>query len=340
MFLRSSAVVALALVPTALLRPAEEIAFHPKEGLALSKTFHSSGSLELESASLSFNGQEHDVDQTRSFSAERKLVVTDHYKKVDGDKVLALERSYDDIDWTRHQAFSMRDTKEEIDSEASCDLVGETVLFTWDADEEAYVASDPKDQLDVDLLEDLVCELDFTALLPGKEVSTGDTWNADLEAFQKLLNPLNDLPVSWEHTSASGRDIPDTPVRHKDDEDKPDLDGEVTVELAGFQTDDGPRLAILKIRGEVTVTTAHDESNDDERGSQEMHTEITETFAIEGQALWDVAAGHFQSWELSSHVERHTDSQGTMHRGEREFTRSQQSTESGTFSYDVTFEGA
>jgi hypothetical protein len=271
-------------------------------------------------------------------TGERRLVVTDRWIEVDGARATALERRFDELAGEREQAFSIGDTSDEIESSATCELVGHTVRFEWDEEAEEYTTS--SEGVDDDLLEELAFDLDFTALLPGRAVAEGDRWTVDADDFEPLLDPFEGLPLEWEHSSSSGRELPDT--EGGDDRPEPDetKQGEITVELRGLEKADGVELAVLHLEGELTVESVLDASEDGERGARESHTEVTQVYRIEGECRWDVGAGRFHSWKLEAELERSTRSEGTMHVGERELTHEATSEESGTYSCEAAFEPA
>jgi hypothetical protein len=242
---------------------------------------------------------------------ESTVGVTDTYDSISRGKPTKLTRTFDEIS-TEMDISMVVDAMGQVQEEnptgsGSSDLEGETVVFTWDADDDEYVVSFPEDEGDDDLLENLVEDMDLRALLPKGEVSEGDSWDVDLVALVDILGPGGDLKLDFnmDGQEVSGGPPPEMMVNFREMMGDM-LEGEATATFAGMTEVDGARLAVIEI--EIEIDTAKDMS---ELIMELMGEELPEgmdfnldrvdvEFAYEasGQCLWNVAGGHAHSLSL------------------------------------------
>ena len=91
---------------------------------------------------------------------------------------------------------------------ASSALEGETVMFEWDEDEEAYeVTSDADDGL----LADLRMDIDFAGFLPDGAVDEGDEWELQPDAYRKVIDFMHGVPLDWSEAEKAYGDRHDSP---------------------------------------------------------------------------------------------------------------------------------
>lgn len=296
------------VAPVAAVTAVDEIKLIAREGLTLTRTFEMVGEQESEttsdSASFSVSG-----------TIERELVVIDVVQAVDDDRVLKLERTYDTI--SNEMAQSMESDSggsREMTSSGSSELEGYSVLFEWDEDDEEYIVS--SEDVDDDLLEDLIYDYDFAVFLPDGDVSEGDEWEIDIEAFQKITKPWDGLPIDME-SGVGGA------TRAADDGQEPEIeksvDGELTATYMGTREEDGVTVAVIELEGEIEAEQSMSGTSDFEGGSMEFESESTEESAIQGEVLWNIAGGHLHSLK----IEIETESSSTQHSltifGDQEF---------------------
>ena len=293
MNLRALLVSPLAFSLLVAVRPAaEKIEFRPLAGLTLVETVRAE--VEGENERTSDEGS-----STMRLTEEFLLVVTDEIQAAKGGRTTKLRRTQDELSSKSSSEFQGPDG---MSVTGSSDLENATVTFEWSEDEQEYAAS--SDEVEADVLEDLPYDLDFAALLPSGDVSEGDEWEVDTDAFANLTNPWPKLPWKWDLPEQEGT------VTTADDEPEVDesRDGEVTATYAGTREVDGVTLAVVTLEGEIEVETTVGGSSDGGPGSATFHQEWTAKRSIEGELLWNVAGGYLHSLRIVSEEE----SQGSL----------------------------
>lgn len=290
-----------------------KLTFSPAAGSSLTKTFSNSVEFALDDMTMLMNGEENPMmpQIEMDMAMESTVSVTDTYDSISRGKPTKLTRTFDEIS-TEMDISMVVDAMGQVQEEnptgsGSSDLEGETVVFTWDADDDEYVVSFPEDEGDDDLLENLVEDMDLRALLPKDEVSEGDSWDLPLVSLIDILGPGGDLKLDFEMDGqeVSGGPPPEMMVNFREMMGDM-LEGEATATFAGMTEVDGARLAVIEI--EIEIDTAKDMS---ELIMELMGEELPEgmdfnldrvdvEFAYEasGQCLWNVAGGHAHSLSL------------------------------------------
>lgn len=299
MSVRSALVTALLLA--AATEPAVrgvELRFAPEPGLALRKSFERVDATKSRGVRSSMAGHEQDFDQRHDTEGKARLVVVDRYVEVDGGRVLALERTYEEFERENHSEFEHEATSMDTDGVATNELDGLTVRFTWNADDEAYVAA--CNEAEDEWLEQLEADRDYAALLPDGEVDAGDEWTIDAETFQTLTRPLEDLPLDWETEQDGdtvGETIEDEEVAEPDEtEEHEELTGEITARFDGMREIDGREFAVIALKGELVSTTRISGSTEsEEQGDSSFEHETRAEHEIRGECLWDGAGAHLHA---------------------------------------------
>lgn len=259
-------------------------------GAKFTKTFEERRELELESARSIVDGEETPSDELDDFEmsieASKKLVFTDHYREAGEGRPKVLARSFDSLASTRKRSMSFGDQSNEDEDEESSELEGKTVLFTWDGEEERYEPTFVDGGGDEALLERLNEDTDLRAFLPGKSVAEGDSWSVPPEAFDAIFYPGGDVALvsDAESEQASERSA----------QLRKNLGGEIKATFKGTREEGGVRLAVVRLVCEIT-SHAELESSEDSIESQERFVLKLE---LEGELLWDLAAGHLSSYRL------------------------------------------
>lgn len=274
---------ALLAVPALLLlaAPASEISYAPEEGAVVTRSFRSSGRYTLEETSVVFDGN--DVEQEApdlSISSKETIRVTDVLGAVADGRPSKLERTFDELS---------RDVTYDVDGESHpehsiSDFEGVSVVFEYDADEDAYdVAAGEDDDVDQEYLDALVEDMDFRVFLPKGAVEKGDTWELEPSAYAAIMSPAGVL-----NFYGSEEDGVDEQKRAADLEMLENLDGEGSAELLEIREDDGARVAVLHLRFDVSSSATFEfETPDGFEGTREMEVER----AGEGELLWDLERG-------------------------------------------------
>ena len=280
--------VSAALVPTGA-----SIRFAPEAGLSLTKTFVQSSDASLESVELHMGDETHEVDDVPEITIHsvETIVFDDTYDRVGDGRPAQLTRTYSELGRTREQTTPDGDET----SEESSELADHTVVYKWDGDEETFTAAFAEDsQGDENLLAPTWCEADMLGFLPVGEVEEGDTWSVDVDAWRHVLEPGGDLSFLNKEGESNSDEI---------DQDISDsLDGEIECEFQGFREEDDVRLAVIAVTIDLTGTGDTEEAleiDDNEQVSGGVqHRIVTIETELEGELLWDVAAGHMASFHV------------------------------------------
>lgn len=282
----ASVVSLLLLAPLA----ADKLTYAPKEGTQIERHFEVTFEVEKKSLSMSIGGQELPKEMmdgaTLTMSSTQSATVRDELKKMDGARVLELEREYIDLtskESTKFEMNGMPDAHVE-EKDLPSDLEGKSVLFTWDPKAEehkkSWVGAGAKD----DLLEKLQEDMDLRAILPDKSLSVGDTWTLEDTALSAILEtPGGDLAFVDEKSNGD-----------HDADFRDHLKGRATFTYKGTEEAGGHRVARIAIEGKAT--TSVDIEEDGGTGSM--------TFGIDfhGEALWSVDEHRLASQSVEAEI--------------------------------------
>lgn len=304
--------------------PAEKLALVPEPGLTLVKSFEATSATER-----SFESQR--GESSSSTDATRTLVVTDVVDDVEDGRLTKLSRTFDEIAGSAESESTAGDRSREFTSSATSDLEGETVVFEWDEDDEEYEVS--SDDVDADLLEDLVFDYDFSALLPDDEVEKDHEWSIDVDAFMAMIDPWESLGMNEHVEDSRGSST---------DESEPDVeetsDGEVVAVYEGTRDADGVKVAVLRIRGEVATDRVIDATREFEHGVSVSHSESSEERTVEGEALWNIEGGHLHSIELEMEISSSGTTVSNFEMEGREFSNEVEFELEGDVTFSANFE--
>lgn len=323
---------ALLAAPVSVPPPSEAVAirFAPEEGTVLRRTYESVANYDLDEIDLRMDGEPPPFElpePSMSVEATESLVVVDTLGAVEDGRPETVERSFASLGWTT--AFSGDDLEEAEEVEV-CGLEGETVVFTWNADEEEYdVALDEDSEADTDLLEYLQEDMDLRAFLPADEVEEGDSWDLEADAYLSLIWPggLLQSHIEGEESDPVQLEMSLALIE--------DVDCEGSASLEEVREEDGVRVAELRFELEIESDGSVDV--DAEEGSVTLLRELERT--LEGTILWDLDAGHALALSGSAENEMTSTSTQSMEDpegGEHELEQSQ--TFSGSVTYSITFE--
>ena len=294
--------------------PGDRLAFAPAEGTTLTKTFSNTVELTLDEMSMVMNGEEQDMSMLgmeMTMTNVSELEFTDTYTRMADGRPGQLERSYESLGNTTSTSQSnqmMGST--DLDIPSSSELEGETVLFTWDEEEGAYVATFPEDaDSDEALLEGLEEDTDLRGFLPSGEVAEGDTWEVDTEYLVHLMAPGGDLKLLPEEVDGMGG-MGDPTSELGFSEMLGDIEGDVYCEYKGLR--DG--LAVIAVEMEISSTNdltemiraAMEDADMGAMGAEIDFHGVNVDMEIEGEGtlLWSPEAGHFTSFEFSGDMEQ------------------------------------
>lgn len=278
----------------------DEVRYAPEKGLKVTRTCETSSEFELESASVTVDGEERPVpgNPSGSLSIEEKFVVSDELVAVGSGRPEKLARTFDVLH--KQQTSSEPGPDGRVMEQAqklTCDLEGKRVVFTWNADDKRFDVQAAADQkLDAELLDGLDEDMDLRAFLPDKPVAKGDSWDVEPAAFHAVLWPGGRLPF------------------HDKDKDEPDaiehelnaalyasLDGDAKVTYAGQREEDGVKVFVLHVKADLSRTgesVPSSEYTSEHGGTPGAKVKLEFTTQAEGDLLWSVEHAHLISLTL------------------------------------------
>lgn len=308
---------AAALALAAFVRPADELRFSPTEKATLKKVYTTSMKTESTDFKMVSDGQDVPLDDIGKpvFKTEETAAinVTDEYTKVEKGRPLELKRTFDKLTGKRSQ--TMGGDEEDTDGESkerTSKLEGKSVLFTWDPKKEEYKKSFAGEGGDKDLLEHVEEDMDFRAFLPDEKPAKDATWDIEPKAFGVVLAPGGDLQLRGEGDEEDNGKM--------DAELETNLGGKAKATYKGSREVDGKKVAVIAIK--ATLETHGEQEDKSGEGNSRMEMKIG--FELEGELLWDTAAGHMFHFELGGPVRvsikmtEDADVEGTHHTGRTE----------------------
>lgn len=299
--------LALALLPQAG-SPADSLRFAPEQGSTLTRTFEIERQMEGGDLEVVMDGFEVPPEFLPVLDLEiessQRVVLIDHYRKVESGRVTEFTRTYDEVELLvdESQAMSATDQSPESSSEsearADAKLSGRTVRFLWDSDEEEYERSYEGDRADDDeraLLSGLAATADLSGFLPEGEVSNGESWDVDAAVLATLLHPGGDLGLIWEGDLAE---------EYSAFPEEVTFEGTLRCKFTGRHERDGVSLATITVEGEFTMVEVMATNLERVPGIDGDATETTTSqYEIEGELQWNLDAGHLAELELEASVE-------------------------------------
>ncbi len=345
----------LALFPAlvAFTPAAQRVAFGPESGTVLTKTFLVETSMSLDNMDMLVDGDSPPVDMEMEMSSDATVgfSVTDQYIEVEGGQVLKLARTFEDLSLSNDASMSMAMIGEQdMSSSGESPLTGKTIVFTRDGDTgEVSTAFAEGSEDDDELLEDLFLEFDFTSLLPAEEVEEGVSWEVDPAKIVDVLAPGGNLKIDIEvEGEAQGLNSgPDasTDLRAV----LGDIEGSVTATLTGFREAGDRQLAVIALA--VDIESAKDLTEMSREMMSEMGDSLPEGASMEvesfdselalegeGELIWDVAGGHFDSFSLSVEMSNTIDSANSMNFSGIEMLQEMSLELGGTMTFSATAE--
>lgn len=297
---------------------ADKLAFTPEAGATLSKTFATESELALENLSLEVDGQQIDPgmmggDITGSAKVKRSVTVLDEYVATADGRPTKLRRNYEALEGQVTLEGGAGDQSGSDQTEMESDLLGTTVLWTWNPETSSYDRSfEGSAKTDPERLDNLFEDMDLRALLPAGEVEVGTSWEVDA----KVLGALLWAGGSVEETSkeAASEDGPDFDELFGDVSPEELLAqifaGKVKATYAGASEIEGRKIGRVTLEAKVESDTDFAdligravEAMAAESGEQVQVDMNTASVAVrydgEGELLWDLAGGHLHSCDLA-----------------------------------------
>jgi hypothetical protein len=302
--------VTLASLPAVFLSESggSKLTFAVQEGTTTTKTFTSKVELTLEDRVIVLNGEESPSPTPEiTMITGLEVQVTDEYIEMRKGAPKKLRRSYDSLTGNGELTTGLAGTTPA--SKTSSELEGKKVVFLWNEETLEYDAAFQDEETDEALLKNLAEDMDLRGFLPKGEVDEGDEWSIAPEILTGVLVPGGDLKFLPEDTQlAAGKAQQE--MGDFSDWFSSGIEGKVTATYSGTRkVDDGIEVGVITL--EVKIKSSHDLTDkaqeelergevppgisDLEISSQEVETE----FGAKGELLWNLAAGHAHSLDLS-----------------------------------------
>lgn len=318
----------------------------------LEKRFSTQVEMSLEDMTMVQNGQEIDssmLGMELTISNGATYGWTDTYAAArDNGAPSRLTREFTTLENSTSTSQSSMMGSQDLAIGSSSELDGETVIFVWDADEEAYVASFPEESgADEALLKGLEALDDLAFLLPSGDVEVDAEWEADPQALIQLLGPGGDLkllPNEDDLPEEARGQAPGSEFQMS--EMLGEVEGSVTCTYLGTREEGGRAVAVIKV--EIDITSASDmtekmreelEGFDPGDGAPDIEFESVDTeLSIdgEGELLWDMAAGHMVSFQFSGEMGQVMDMAMSMSMGGQTMEIEQSMGMAGSVEFDFT----
>lgn len=303
-FALTGATLAAGLV--AFISPKDSINFAVSEGTTLTKEISTTLEMSLDDMMIEANGQEIDPSMMgggdiaeANGSVEFVLTVTDEYNEMGEGRPKKLTRTIDGL------SFDYEAGTGDSGSDSADDLEGKAFTFTWDDEKGSYkVAPVEEDsELKEEDYEMLAEDLDMRAMLPGKDISEGDTWKIDGMQVAGILMP----GIDFEKAAARAQEEMDEEMPVELEEFYSALlEGmAMTCTYEGTREVEGAKMQVVSVESEIDQNLDFSdllleliESEMPMEGSVDLTFVVELAGEAQGEMLWNGEAGHFHQMEL------------------------------------------
>ncbi len=292
--------------------PATRIAFTVADGTSLTKTFEVKADLNLEDMTVSgAGGMMPEMEMTMAVSY--KVTVSDEYQKVEGGAVRKLKRTFDDIASEVNTSMKMeimgQSRDQDMNVTAESELESKSITFTWDAEKKEFTLAFEPAGGDEKLLEELRENMDLRALLPDAEVKEGEEWQLDPKELVDVLAPGGNLGLKPKEGAEASGGMGASGMENMADMFGDDVEGKASGKFTGMREVGGTQMAVIKVSIDIKAKTDMTEMIKEQMAKEDLPPELTKmefdhmdieyALQAEGELLWNVAAGHFHTLELS-----------------------------------------
>jgi hypothetical protein len=296
--------------------PGARVRFAPAPGTSAVKTFEYKGEFSLDNMSVTLNGQDAPTmpEMDMTMTSHQKVVVTDDYVALREDAPKKLRRRFDEISNTMAMSMKMEMMGQSQSSDnnvnAKSDLAGKRVVFTWDEDAKEYKkAFDPAED-NAKLLEGLKEDMDLRVLLPGGEVGEGDEWDIDVKQIGLVLAPGGNLSLVPEESGKGKMGMGDMSGMGNLSDWLGDLiEGSANGRLVSVAKKNDAQIATIKVNFKINGSKDMTEMVSQAMQNAELppgageikveHMDLDFRMEGEGELIWNLTAGHMQTFELS-----------------------------------------
>jgi hypothetical protein len=257
-------------------------------------------------STLTLMGDDKDVGTGSSSMRTLQVELSDEYLDVDDDGIpTQIARSF--------EALLSEMSNDNGDGETDSELVGETVVFGYDAEEEEWSAEYGEDSDgEADWLDGLIARIDLAGVLPEDDAEFGDSWELPPTFLAAVLKPGGQLMVQATEEDDEGEEgsIQITLPGGDNYSVFEEFEGDVTATLKEIVDEDDKRVAMIVVTVDVEADVdIIDQLEDqaDERGADEAYSDATLTRTLEGEliVLWNLETNRPESLggELSGNTE-------------------------------------
>lgn len=276
---------------------ADEPAYRSVEGRKLDKQFVQHSEMDLTSSKMSVEGPDGPQEQEGGDSSFK--IIDDETIEMQDETVAAgkgrpakLKRHFATID----NAVSFESDAEDFEAEPVKNvsgLLGKDVLFTWDDDEKEFAPAWFECEGEDDLLKTIVEDADFRGWLPGKKVEEDDTWTIDVAEFNNLQEPSGPMGYREEGEEAGEQDDA------MSDGLRQNRKGEIKATYKGVREEGGVRVGVIAFEAKLATSFEVEKAEEGGASSKQSNEQTDE---LEGELLWNLAGGHFQSLTCDSKI--------------------------------------
>ena len=295
-WLASTSLLLLAAIPASNFsasspRAGDDLTFHSVAGRKLDKHFVQHSELNLTSVSSETPDGPDETDgqfPSMKLTDDETIEFCDETLSAGEGQPKKLKRSFSTIDNSYNAESDAEDFEGGLTKNES-GLLAKTVVFTWDSDEKAFSSAWFECEGDDDLLKPMVEDADFRGWLPGKKVDEGDTWTIPVSEFKNLQEPSG--PMGYKPEGET--EAPDDKLA---DGLRDSRKGEIKATYKGTREEGGVKVGVIAFVGKLDAAFEQDMEKDAEaEGVSSGKLSAEQSDELEGEILWDIAAGHFVS---------------------------------------------
>lgn len=322
----------------------DTLAARCEAGETRTRTMSATRTMELVDMKVTFNGQEIPMGDMSGTSTDAyEAVVVDTIETAEEGRATKLTRRYEKVGGgSTMEGGPMVGEDGVVETTLASELVGESVIFTLDGETDEYTPTFPEgSSADVELLEDLVCDLEFAGLLPKDAVAVDATWDVELDVFIEVIEPGGQMHL--EPTDGGGADEPD-PLA--DNEVEPTLDGSFKGKLVSIDASESGRVATIEL--EFDIESHLDVTDGLEPMTQEtpmgeitfipLSIVVDRTAKGKGTLLWNVDRGCLVSFEMTANVSEVNKTVVEFEVDEKMMEQGQEMTQEGVIEVSYTIE--
>ncbi len=274
-----------------------------ESGLEQRKTFTSAREFEMQDFSMTVlvdDEEQPTMPSVPEVTVQQSLTVEfiDSFDSVEDGQVTGFTRTFETLSGTYHQEVSAEGVDdEEEDTELSSPFADTAIVFTWDADDESFEAAFSEESTgDDELLAGLAALSDFSVFLPDDEVEPGDTWEVGAAAYEQLFHPVGEVRLRREDANEAQDEITA--------ELRENAEGGAKCEFVEVREEDDVQVAVVRVVLEIETQGGAEFSDTTPWDAEaELSEAVTVSIEMEGELLWNLAAGHLHSCSLDGEAE-------------------------------------